>query len=408
MRSLEGIKVIDLSRILSGPYCTMVLADMGAEVIKIEAPGGDDTRTWGPPFFDTESAYFFSINRNKKSIVVNLKTEEGRELLLDLVKEADVVVENFKPGTLERLKIGYETLKDVNPGIILASISGYGQTGPYSKKPGYDVIAQGMGGLTSVTGEPGQPPVKAGFSIADIGTGVWAIVGIQSALLSRNDTGKGQWIDVSLLDTIISWQTYLAGNYFASGENPKPQGGAHPNIVPYQLFESNDGYFNIAVGNDSLWRKFCQALGEPTLIDNPEFRTNKDRVLNRDQLVPYLQEMFHKKTTNHWIQLLEDAGIPCGPVLNFAQVYQDEHVLAREMLVEVNHPTAGKVKMTGMPIKFSETPSQIVSAPPLLGQHTTEVLKETLQKNPEDIHRLKEAGVVETYEKTGDIKSHQK
>ncbi|MFD1848790.1 CaiB/BaiF CoA transferase family protein [Oceanobacillus bengalensis] len=397
MRALEGIKVIDLSRILSGPYCTMVLADMGAEVIKIESPNGDDTRAWGPPFVEEESAYFLSINRNKKSVVINLKTDEGREILLDLVKSADVVVENFRPGTLKRLGIDYDVLKEVNSGIILASISGYGQTGPYSQKPGYDVIAQGMGGITSVTGEPGKAPVKVGFSIADVGTGVWAIVGILGALHHRNQTGTGQWVDVSLLDTIISWQTYLAGNYFASGKNPEPQGGAHPNIVPYQLFESSDGYFNIAVGNENLWKKFCEAIDEPELSNHPEYRENKDRVINRSKLIPFLQGKFSKHTSQYWIDLFEGVGIPSGPVLRFDEIYKDEHVLAREMLVEADHPTAGKVKMTGIPIKFSETPGEVVSAPPLLGQHTEEVLKGMLDKSDGQIESLVEAGVVRAY-----------
>lgn len=394
MRPLEGIKVIDLSRILSGPYCTMALADLGAEVIKVEPPNGDDTRTWGPPFVNGESAYFLSINRNKKSIVLNLKEEKGRQILLDLVKEADVVVENFRPGTLKRLKLDYETLKAVNPRIILASISGYGQTGPYSHKPGYDVIAQGMGGLMSVTGEPGQRPVKVGFSIADIGTGMWAIIGILSALMAREKTGEGQWVDASLLDTIISWQTYFAGNYFASGENPKPQGGAHPNIVPYQLFEASNGYFNIAVGNESLWDKFCTAIGQPELRDNPKFKTNKDRVVNRKELVDHLQKLFLTNTKEHWIELFEGVGIPCGPVLNFDEIFKDPHVLAREQLVEVDHPKAGKVKMTGIPIKLSSTPGEIRTAPPLLGEHSEEILRTKLNMSDEEIRQLKESGVV--------------
>ncbi|HWO76527.1 MAG TPA: CoA transferase [Bacillus sp. (in: firmicutes)] len=388
MKPLDGIKVIDLSRILSGPFCTMILGDFGAEVIKVESPEGDDTRGWGPPFVGEESAYFLSINRNKKSIVINLKTEEGREIFLDLVKDADVVVENFRPGTLKRLKIDYNILKSANPKIILASISGYGQTGPYSNKPGYDVIAQGMGGLTSVTGEPGQPPVKVGFSVADIGAGMWAIIGIQSALLARQHTGMGQWVDVSLLDTIISWQTYLAGNYFASGENPKPHGGAHPNIVPYQLFKSADGYFNIAVGNEGLWQKFCTAIGNPELAFYPKYKTNKERIVNRKELISYLQDLFIKKSTKDWIEIFENAGVPCGPVLTFEEIFKDPHVLARQQLIEVDHPKAGTIKMTGIPVKFSETPGSIDLHPPLLGEHTIEVLKEKLRLRKEEIVKL--------------------
>ena len=403
MKPLEGIRVIDLSRILSGPYCTMTLADMGAEVIKVEAPKGDDTRTWGPPFVGEESAYFLSINRNKKSIAINLKDEKGKEILLKMVKDADVVVENFRPGTLDRLGLGYEVLKKTNPRIILASISGFGQTGPYAQNPGYDVIAQGMGVLTSVTGEPGRAPVKAGFSIADIGTGMWAVIGILNAIIAREKTGEGQWVDASLLDTMISWQTYLAGNFFASGKNPQPQGGAHPNIVPYQLFESKDGYFNVAVGNDNLWAKFCQVIGEEDLKD--KYPTNKDRVENREELVPYLQNVFYNKTSKEWVEAFEEAGIPSGPVLRFDEIYEDPHVLAREQLVEKEHPTAGKVKMTGIPVKLSSTPGEISSAPPLLGEHTREILSTLVGLSDEEIADLEQKNVVVAYENEGDKKS---
>lgn len=398
MKPLQGIRVIDLSRILSGPYCTMTLADMGAEVIKVEAPSGDDTRKWGPPFVESESAYFLSVNRNKKSIVINLKEEKGKEILLKLIKDADVVVENFRPGTIDRLGIGYDVLKQTNPKIILASISGYGQTGPYTKKPGYDVIAQGMGGLTSVTGEPGKPPVKAGFSIADIGTGMWAVIGIQNALIARGQTGEGQWVDASLLDTMISWQTYLAGNYFASGENPTPQGGAHPNIVPYQLFESSDGYFNVAVGNENLWAKFCEVIEESELKD--KFPTNSDRVQNREEVVSYLQNIFYNKTTKEWIDSFEAVGIPSGPVMTFSDIYSDPHVLAREQLVEADHPTAGKIKMTGIPVKLSATPGEILTAPPLLGEHTQEILANIVGLDDDEISELHNNNVVKVYSAT--------
>lgn len=397
MKPLDGIRVIDLTRILSGPYCTMTLADMGAEVIKVEPPAGDDTRQWGPPFVDTESAYFLSVNRNKKSIVINLKEEKGKELLLTMIENADVVVENFRPGTLKRLGIGYDVLKERNKGIILASISGFGQTGPYTKKPGYDVIAQGMGGLTSVTGMPGEPPVKAGFSLADIGTGMWAGYGILTALFHRERTGEGQWVDASLLDTMISWQTYLAGNFFASGENPKPMGGAHPNIVPYQLFESSDGYFNIAVGNDNLWVKFCSALGDEYLINNLKYTTNADRVQHRDELVTYLQNIFYSKTSKEWVEFFEGVGIPCGPVLRFNEIYEDPHVLAREQLIEIDHPTAGKIKMTGMPFVLSDTPGSVEMPPPLLGENTREILTQIVGLSDLEVDELEKNGVVKSY-----------
>ncbi|GIM46926.1 CoA transferase [Collibacillus ludicampi] len=375
MKPLQGIKVVDLTRILSGPFCTMILADMGADVIKIEPPQGDDTRGWGPPFIETESSYFLSVNRNKRSLVLNLKTSEGRAILLDLVKTADIVVENFRPGTLDKLGIGYDVLKQRNERIILASISGFGQTGPYAKRPGYDVIAQGMGGLMAATGEPDRPPVKVGFSVADVGAGMWATIGILLALLARNHTGKGQWVDASLLDTMISWQTYLAGNYFATGMNPKPLGGAHPNICPYQVFPAQDGYFNVAVGNDSLWKTFCKVM-ELDLVDDPRFDTNAKRVENRDQLVPLLEEIFKTKPCKHWVELFDQAGIPAGPVYELADLYKDPHVFERDMIVTMQHPSVGDIKQIGVPVKLSETPGELITPPPLLGQHSYEILRE--------------------------------
>lgn len=374
MSALEGIKVIDLTRILSGPYCTMTLGDLGAEIIKVESPGGDDTRQWGPPFVEDESAYFLSINRNKKSIVLNLKEERDKEIFLKLVEEADVVVENFRPGTIKRLGIGYEVLKERNPKIILASISGFGQTGTYAQKPGYDVLAQGMGGLMSVTGEPGRPPTKAGFSLADVGTGMWAAFGILAALLERNKSGEGQWIDTSLLDTIVSWSTYHAGNYFASGEDPVPLGSEHPNIVPYQVFEAEDGHFILAVGNDKMWQTFLSAMKDETL-EQEKYATNADRVRQRKELVAYLNDLFSRKPIKYWIELFESVKIPCGPVNKFSDILNDQHMLEREMVVETEHPKVGKLKMLGTPVKFSRTPAEIKSAPPALGEHTEEILK---------------------------------
>lgn len=391
MKPLEGLKVVDMSRILSGPYCTMILADMGADVIKIEPPQGDDTRAWGPPFIESESSYFLSVNRNKRSLVLNLKKPEGKEILLDLVRTADIVVENFRPGTLDKLGIGYETLKAANERIILASISGFGQTGPYAKRPGYDIIAQGMGGLMAVTGEPGGSPLKAGFSLADVGTGMWAMTGILLALQARTHTGKGQWVDSSLLETMISWQTYLAGNYFASGRNPQPLGGAHSNICPYQVFEASDGYFNVAVGNDSLWKTFCRAM-ELDLAEDPRFITNAKRVENRSQLIPILQDLFLTNTFRHWVELLDRAGIPSGPVYQLSDLYEDPHVLARNMLQTMQHPTIGEVKQVGIPVKLSDTPGGLVTPPPLLGQHSYAILSE-MGLSAERIDELFASGV---------------
>lgn len=391
MLPLQGIKVIDLTRILSGPFCTMTLADLGAEVIKIETPNGDDTRQWGPPFINEESAYYLSVNRNKKSIVLNLKEEKGKEVFYKLVKDADVVVENFRPGTLKRLGADYETLKELNPGIVLASISGFGQTGPYALKPGYDVLAQGMGGLMSVTGEPDGPPVKGGYSLADIGTGMWAIIGILSALRERDISGEGQWVDASLLDTMVSWQTYLAGNYFATGEDPKPLGGAHPNIVPYQVFGASDGHFILAVGNDNLWKSFVEAMDEDILRDE-KYATNPQRVEQRETLLALLEELFANRTVKEWVEIFENAKIPVGPVNKFSDILEDEHIKYREMVVEKEHPTVGNLRMLGIPVKLSRTPGEINTVPPGLGEHSDSVLKD-LGYSDEEITALKEAGV---------------
>ncbi|MFC0271830.1 CaiB/BaiF CoA transferase family protein [Metabacillus herbersteinensis] len=384
MSPLEGITILDLSRILSGPYCTMTLADLGAKVIKIESPEGDDTRQWGPPFIQDESAYFLSVNRNKKSVVLNLKKDKDREIFLKLVESADVVVENFRPGTLDRLGIGYETLKSQNSKVILASISGYGQTGPYAQKPGYDILAQGMGGLMSVTGEPGRPPTKAGFSLADVGTGMWAGFGILAALLERAKSGEGQWVDVSLLDTMVSWQTYLASNYFASGKDPEPMGTEHPNIVPYQVFEASDGHFILAVANEGLWKKFTALMGVKALED-PKFMTNPDRVRNRVELISMLKDVFQQRSCADWMELFESKSIPCGPVNKFSDILNDPHLKEREMIIEKEHPVLGKFKMLGIPVKFSRTPGQISSLPPKLGEHTAQVLEELRYKFDEAV-----------------------
>lgn len=392
MLPLAGIKIIDLTRILSGPFCTMTLADLGAEVIKIESPQGDDTRQWGPPFIKNESAYFLSVNRNKKSVVLNLKDPKGKEILLKMVEEADVVVENFRPGTLKKLGIDYDILKQHNRGVILASISGFGQTGPYSKKPGYDVLAQGMGGLMSVTGEPDGTPVKAGYSLADIGAGMWATIGILSALWERERSGQGQWIDVSLLDTMVSWQTYLAGNYFATNNDPKPLGGAHPNIVPYQVFEASDGHFILAVGNDSLWNSLVDVLDVEALRDR-KFKTNPDRVQNRDELISVLEEIFKRKTRDEWVDMLESAKIPCGPVNKLSDILNDTHIKEREMVVEMEHPSLGILKMLGVPVKLSRTPGRIKTVPPAQGEHSETVLKQ-MGYSKEEIETFIKEGII--------------
>ncbi len=373
----EGIRIIDMSRILSGPYCTMFFGDMGAEVVKIEPPQGDDTRKWGPPFVGGESAYFLSVNRNKKSVVLDLKNRADRDIIEQLISQADVVVENFRPGTLDRLGLGFKSLVNLNPDIILASISGFGQTGSYRDEPGYDVIAQGMSGMMSITGEGGMP-VKPGLSLADVSAGMWAIIGILTALHRRQQERSPQWIDISLLESMMTFHTYAAGNYFATGTNPSPLGNAHPNICPYQTFLAQDGYFNLAIGNDRLWGIFCRSLGHEEWITDSRFRTNQDRVRHRDVLVPILEDLFETQPVSYWQRMLRRAKVPTGPVYRFSDLYRDPYVTEREMVFSLDHPTANQVPQVASGVKFVNQPLDFkkFTAPPSLGQHTTQVLKE--------------------------------
>ncbi|MEM3360053.1 MAG: CaiB/BaiF CoA-transferase family protein [Candidatus Bathyarchaeia archaeon] len=393
---LKGIRILDLSRILTGPFCSMILADLGAEVIKVEMPrSGDDARLWGPPFIRGESAYFLCLNRNKKSITLNLKSEKGKAIIYKLVKECDVLLENFKPGVTKRLGVDYETISKINPRIIYCSITGFGQTGPYRDYPAYDIVIEGMGGLMGITSEPDRPPREVGIAIADIGAGMYAAIAILAALIAREKTGKGQWIDVSLLDSTVSLMTHMAANYFATGIVPKRDGSTHPNIAPYQCFKARDGkYLTVAVGNDRIWRNFCEALGLADLAENPKFSTNPKRVKNRDELIPTLEKIFLNKTRDEWIDILLKKGVPCGPVYAIDEVFRDPQVLHRKMLVEIEHPKAGTIKQIGIPMKFSETPGEIRTAPPLLGQHTDEILKNLLGYSEEEINQLRKEGVI--------------
>lgn len=373
---MEGLKVLDLTRSLSGPYCTMMLGDMGAEVVKVEIPGtGDETRSWGPPFIKGESSYFMSVNRNKKSITINLKTNEGKEILRRLIKISDIFIESFRPGTARDLGIDYQTVEKLNPRLIYCSISGFGQDGPYREKAGYDLVAQAMSGIMSITGERGRSPVKVGVAIADIGAGMFAAYGILSALYRREKTGEGQWIDSSLLDGQVAWLTYMGAYYLATGELPERLGTAHPSIVPYQAFKARDSYLVVAVGNDSIWARFCEALDLSEIAEDPRFRTNPDRVRNRDTLVKILEDVLARKSAKEWLDSLEKAGVPAGPLNNLDEVFRDPQVLHRKMLVEVEHSKAGRVKVTGVPVKLSKTPGGIYLPPPALGEHTNEILK---------------------------------
>ena len=406
MGALSHIRVLDLSRVLAGPWCTQNLADLGADVIKVEKPGeGDDTRHWGPPFArdqngqDTaESAYFISINRNKRSITVDISKPEGQEIIRQLAKESDVVIENYKVGQLAKYGLDYESLIKVKPDLIYCSITGFGQFGPYSKRPGYDFIVQGMGGFMSVTGEaddfPGASPQKAGVAIADIFTGMYATTSILAAIAHKNHTGEGQYIDLALLDTQIAVMANVASAYLCSDEIPKRWGNASPTIVPYQTLPTSDGWMIVAAGNNGQFRHFVTAGNEAHLADNPLYSENPMRVKHREQLVPLLEEMTRKKTKAQWIALLEKANVPCGPINNFQEVFENEQVKARDIQINVPHPTAGSMKLVASPMRLSKTPVEVRMAPPTLGQHTDEILHERLGLNAQDINSLRENGSI--------------
>ncbi|HKU09646.1 CaiB/BaiF CoA transferase family protein [Sinomonas sp.] len=392
---LKDLLVLDLSRILSGPFATMTLADLGADVIKIEQPGsGDDTRQWGPPFQGDDAAYFLSVNRNKKSLAVDLKSPDGLAAVRQLARKADIVVENFRPGTAERLGLGYEELSKSNPGLIYASISGYGQTGPDAHRPGYDAIAQARSGIMSVTGEHDGPPVRVGVSSSDLIAGTWAVIGILAALHERQRSGRGQWVDISLLDGSVSWLTYVAGGYFAGGGVPQRYGSAHPTIAPYQAFPTADGFVMIAVGNDGLWRRFAVALGREGLADDARFATNPLRLAHRAELVAIIEEILGTARTDEWVARLDEAGVPVGPIQTVDQALSDPQIVARGMVAEVDHPAAGKLKTIACPVRLTRTPASVRTSPPVLGQHSDEVLDQ-LGFSTSQIKELHEAGAVQ-------------
>ncbi|MBL1101507.1 CoA transferase [Streptomyces sp. 205] len=373
--ALRGLKVLDLSRILSGPYCTMMLADLGADVIKIEEPRrGDDTRMWGPPFQGADASYFLSANRNKRSCAVDLKHPRLRAVVQRLAGEADVVVENFRPGTAERLGLGYDQVAAANPGVVYASISGYGQSGPYRDAPGYDAIAQALSGMMSITGEPNGPPVRFGVAGADLSAGMFAAVGILAALHSRRHTGVGQWVDIGLLDAQIAWLSYVAAGWFATGDTPPRYGSAHPTIVPYQAFGTADGHVMVAAGNDGLWHAFADAVGLGHLAKDERFATNPDRVRNRAHLLALIDEAIARRPTAHWVRVLGAAGVPVAPINDVAGALAHPQVVAREMIRDVKHTEAGPVRVLASPIKLSGTPPDVRDAPPVLGEHTTAIL----------------------------------
>lgn len=395
MKPLDGVKVLDFSRFLAGPYCTMLMADMGAEVVKVERPGsGDETRALGPPFLGGESVYFLSINRNKRSLTLNLQNPQAQEVARRLLTKADVLIENFLPGKMAEFGLGYEEARRLNPRLVYCSISGYGQNGPDAQVPAYDLMIQGEGGVAGLTGDPSGPPYKVGVSQADIAGGLFAFQGILLALLARAQTGRGQLVDISLLDCQVALLTYQAGIYLATGESPTRMGNQHPTIAPYETYRCRDGYINLGVGNDAQWRNFCRAAGDANLADDPRFRTNADRVRHRQELNAVLEPLIQQRTRQEWVELMRAAGVPCGLIRSVQEVCESPQVQARQMIVAIDHPTAGRVRLTGLPIKLSETPGAVETPPPLLGQHTAEVLADWLGLPAAEVERLRAAGAL--------------
>ena len=407
MGALSHIRVLDLSRVLAGPWCAQNLADLGAEVIKVERPkSGDDTRHWGPPFAkdplgkDTsESAYYISINRNKKSITLDISTPEGQEIVRGLVEQSDVVIENYKVGQLAKYGLDYESLRAIKPNLIYCSITGFGQTGPYQHRAGYDFILQGMGGFMSITGEadhlPGGGPQKAGVAIVDLFTGMYASSAILAAVIHRDRSGEGQYIDMALLDTQVAMLANISSNYLCSGVSPHRWGNAHPNVVPYQTFQTSDSWIIVAVGNDGQFRHFVKAGDRELLADDPRFATNPARIEHRDALIPLLAAMVKEKTKVEWISLLESVGVPCGPINNLQEVFENEQVVARGIQLNMPHPTAGSMKLVASPMRLSKTPVTMRMPPPLLGEHTEEILSATLHYTYEQIAQLRSKGIID-------------
>lgn len=391
---LQDIKVIDFSQILAGPFCTMLLADMGADVVKIEKPnGGDDTRRYGPPFIEGESAAFLTLNRNKRSIILDLKSEQGIAIVRRMLEDADVMIHNFRPGVVDRMGLAYDDVSAINPAIVYCTVSGFGATGPYSSRAGFDLVAQGMSGLMSINGFPGAPPAKVGVPMADLNTGMFCAYGILTAYINRLATGQGQHVDASLIESGIAYTLYESATYFATGEVAGPLGSAHRMIAPYQAFATQDGYINIGAANQNNWERMCRAIGREDLLDDERFASNPERMVSIEALTPIMEETFRTRTTAHWVEALEKAGVPCGPIYNIEQVYDDPHVQSREMAVPLEHPKSGSIRNIGVAVKLSDTPGSVRTPAPLLGQHSEEVLCQYGYANA-DITAFKEAGVL--------------
>ncbi len=394
MGPLEGLKVLDLTRVLAGPYCTMILGDLGADIIKVEMPvTGDDSRHFGP-YQNGESAYFMSLNRNKRSMTLNLKTDQGKELLRNLVKKVDVIIENFRPGTMEKLGLGYAELKVINPKIIYAASSGFGHSGPYSKKPAYDGVVQAMGGIMSITGAKDGEPMRVGPSIGDIAAGLFTAIGVLAALNHKNETGIGQKVDVAMLDCQVAMLENAIARYVVTKEVPKPAGNRHTSIVPFEPFDTKNSKLVVAAGNDGIWKRFCGVANLDNIVADDRFSTNPNRNKNYEILRPLIAEQMLTRTTEEWGKILDDAGVPNGPINYVDKVLENEQVIAREMIVEVDHPVAGSLKMPGIAIKLSETPGAIERCAPLLGEHNKELLKEFFDYSEDEVEKLIADGVL--------------
>ncbi len=392
---LSGVRIVDLTQMLAGPYGSMLLADLGAEVIKVEDPrGGDPTRRLGPPFVEGESGYFISVNRNKRSVALDLRKAEGRQVLYDLVKVSDVVFNNFRPGTMQKLGCDYETLKEVNPQIIYCSLTGFGETGPYRDRPAFDLAVQAISGAMSITGEPGRPPVRMGIPLGDLSGSLFCAFAISAALYGRERTGSGCRIDVGLMDCMLSLLTYVGQYYLIDGKVPGPIGSAHQSVVPYQAFATKDIHIVVAIFVEKFWRAFCQVLGIEELCDDPRFANNDRRRQHREELIPILEDIFRTKPGDEWLRLLSEAGVPCSPINTLDRVFSAPQVEVRNMVVEMDHPKAGRLRSIGDPVKISPMHEHPFEPAPLHGQHTEEVLRDILGYTPQDIARLRKEGVI--------------
>lgn len=402
MQPLNNIRILDITRALAGPYCTMMLGDLGADVIKVERPdSGDESRGWGPPFvgkpygsYPGESAYFIAANRNKRSLTINIQTPEGQEIIRQLARISDVMIENFRTGVLEEIGLGYPNLHGLYPKLIYCSISGYGRTGPFAERPGYDAILQAEGGIMSTTGPVDGPPSRVGIPIIDITSGMFAATAILAALHARDLTGEGQLIDISLFDSHIALLANVASNYLVGGEPPRRLGNAHPNLAPYEAFSARDGWFILGAANERQWGLLCDMLGRPDMKTDSRFATNGKRVANREALVDELNKIFSQRDVNEWLADLIQSGLPCGPINSLPEVFAHPQARARDMILESEHPTAGTVRLTGFPYKLSQTPAEIHRPPPLLGEHTEEVLTGLLDYSPEDVTSLRDKGAI--------------